>query len=211
MPIGSSIIELSPAAAIASMTTASARSLAALRATAASTKARAMVSAWPKPRSWASGSRSSKTGLRLSSSSGRLRSARGPAGDSAPLSTRSTGRTKSVDRLQITLGHVEVPQVVPAEMAPDQAERAVWLAVVAQRRVFLVVIEDEPGRIMITSDVIDHPVRRGSGPSLLARPHNPRLRIQPRQDDRREKLVGVETTGMGNAMGDGHGLSPKSR
>ena len=99
MPIGSSSTRPSPACSIEAITIASARNFAALRLMRASTNARAMPSARWKASVSASGSVLSKTGFSVSRRLGRTIPANcGPAAEglSAPLSTRSTGRTKPV-------------------------------------------------------------------------------------------------------------------
>lgn len=110
------------------------------------------------------------------------------------------GVERGMDHVQIPIRNTERPQILPAEVPPDQAERAVGLAVVAQGWAFLVVIEDQLLRIVIAADVTDHPVRRRRGSSRITRPHDPRLWEKPRQDNGGEKLVSVKATGMGDEI-----------
>lgn len=119
------------------------------------------------------------------------------------------GVERCMDHVQIPIRNTERPQIVSAEVPPDQAERAVGLAVVAQGWALLVVIEDQPLRIVIAADVIDHPVRRRCGPSRITRPHDPRLREKPRQDNGGEKFVSVKATGMGDEMRNSQGLEKR--
>src|SRR5688572_26204784 len=87
--------------------------------------------------------------------------------------------------------------IFAAIMLPDQAERAIGLAIVPQRRAALVVIEYPRRSIISAADVIDNAIRPRGDPFGGAAAHDPRLRKYAGQNDAGEQLIGMKATGMG--------------
>ncbi len=83
-------------------------------------------------------------------------------------------------------------------MLPDQAERAIVLAIATQRRAALVMVENALFGIIGTADIIDDAIGPGRDPFRRPAPLDFRLRKQPCQHNTREQLIGMEATGMGD-------------
>ena len=75
------------------------------------------------------------------------------------------GIERAMDRLDMRFRNTGSGEVVAAIVLPDQSERTVGLAVVAQRRTALMVIEDARIRIIGAADIVDDAVSPGASHS----------------------------------------------
>jgi hypothetical protein len=83
-------------------------------------------------------------------------------------------------------------------MLPDEAEGTIGLAIVAERRAALVVVENLRRGVIGAADVVDDAVGCRGDPFGGAAAHDLRVRKQPGQDNTRQQLIGMKTTGVGD-------------
>ena len=114
------------------------------------------------------------------------------------------GIERAMDRLDMRFRNTGSGEIVAAIVLPDQSERTVGLAVVAQRRTALMVIEDARIRIIGAADIVNDAVCTGCEPFRRPAADDARLREKPVEDDAGQQLIGMEATGMGDEEFWGH-------